>query len=66
MDHILHIYNIWKVGGYIVYHHDMFQTGYGTDAIPANGIPAPGFSSYHDQVFSFLKDKNRYLNFIRK
>ncbi len=66
MDHILHLYNVWKVGGYIVYHHDMFQTGYGSDAIPANGIPAPGFSSYHDQVFNFLKDKNRYLNLIRK
>jgi len=64
-DHILHIYNVWKAGGYIIYHHDMFQTGYGTEAVPPNGIPAPGFSAYHDQVFNFLKNKNRYLNQIR-
>ena len=65
-DHILHIYNVWKVGGYVVYHHDMFQTGYGTEAIPANGIPAPGFSEYHDLVYDFLKEKERYLTEIRK
>ena len=65
-DHILHIYNVWKVGGYVVYHHDMFQTGYGTEAIPANGIPAPGFSEYHDHVYVFLKEKERYLTEIRK
>jgi hypothetical protein len=61
-DHILNIYNIWKVGGYIIYHHDMFQTGYGTEAIPPNGIPLPGFNTYHDTVFEFLKNKGRYLN----
>ncbi len=66
IDHILHIYNVWKVGGYIVYHHDMFQTGYGSEAVSPNGIPAPGFSKYHDQVFSFLKEKNRYLKELRK
>ncbi len=64
-DHILHIYNVWKAGGYAIYHHDMFQTGYGTEAVPPNGIPASGFSAYHDQVFNFLKNKNRYLNQIR-
>jgi hypothetical protein len=64
-DHILQIYNVWKAGGYVVYHHDMFQTGYGTEAVPANGIPAPGFNAYHDQVFSFLKDKERYLKLLR-
>jgi len=64
-DHILHIYNVWKTGGYVIYHHDMFQTGYGSDAVPADGIPAPGFSPYHDQVFDFLKNKDRYLKFLR-
>jgi len=64
-DHILHIYNVWRVGGYVTYHHDMFQTGYGSDAVPPSGIPAPGFSQYHDQVFDFLKNKERYLRFIR-
>jgi hypothetical protein len=64
-DHILHIYNVWKTGGYVIYHHDMFQTGYGSEAVPPNGIPAPGFSKYHDQVFEFLKHKERYLRYIR-
>ena len=60
-DQILHIYNVWKAGGYVIYHHDMFQTGYGSDAIPPNGIPVPGFSAYHDRVFNFLKEKERYI-----
>jgi hypothetical protein len=64
-DHILQMYNVWKAGGYVIYHHDMFQTGYGSEAVPANGIPAPGFSTYHDQVFDFLKNKSRYLKQIR-
>lgn len=65
-DHILHIYNVWNTGGYIVYHHDMFQMGYGDESIPPNGIPSPGFSSYHDQVFSFLKNKQRYLKQLER
>lgn len=65
-DHILHIYNVWKVGGYAIYHHDMFQTGYGTNAVPPNGIPFPDFSPYHQQVFEFLKNKKRYLSQFRK
>ncbi len=64
-DHILHIYNVWRAGGYAIYHHDMFQTGYGSEAIPPNGIPLDGFSPYHDQVFDFLKNKERYLKHIR-
>ncbi len=64
-DHILHIYNVWKAGGYINYHHDMFQTGYNSEAVPPSGIPLPGFSNYHDQVFNFLKEKERYLKQIR-
>ncbi len=64
-DHILHIYNVWKAGGYTIYHHDMFQTGYGSNAVPPGGIPAPGFSEYHDEVFQFLKNKERYLKDIR-
>ncbi|MFH0758474.1 MAG: cellulase family glycosylhydrolase [Bacteroidota bacterium] len=64
-DHILHIFNVWKAGGYAIYHHDMFQTGYGSEAVPPNGIPLPGFSSYHDRVFDFLKNRERYLELIR-
>jgi hypothetical protein len=65
-DQIIHIYNTWKAGGYIIYHHDMFQTGYGSEAVPVNGIPAPGFSSYHDYVFNFLRDRSRYLKNLRQ
>jgi hypothetical protein len=59
-DHILHIYEVWKAGGHSVYHHDMFQTGYGTPACPPHGIPDPEFSPYHRQVFEFLKLRSRY------
>lgn len=65
-DHIIQIYNVWKAGGYIIYHHDMFQTGYGSGAVPVNGIPVPGFSPYHDQVFDFLKNKTNYVKSFRK
>jgi len=64
-DHVLHIYNVWRAGGYAIYHHDMFQTGYGSEAVPPNGIPLDGFSPYHDRVFEFLKRKERYLKHIR-
>jgi len=65
-DHILRIYNVWKVGGYVIYHHDMFQLGYGSDSVPPSGIPDPDFSPYHKVVFDFLADKERYLRPIRK
>ena len=64
-DHVLRIHNVWKAGGHVIYHHDMFQTGYGTDAIPPSGIPDPDFSPYHKVVFDFLADKERYLKNIR-
>jgi hypothetical protein len=60
MDHILAIYNVWRVGGYPTYHHDMFQTGYGSAAVPPSGIPDPDFSPYHQQVFRFLQMRARY------
>ena len=46
--------------GYVTYHHDMFQTGYGSKAVPPTGIPDPEFSPYHRQVFEFLKERKRY------
>ncbi len=60
MDHILHIQAVWQAGGYSVYHHDMFQTGYGTPACPPSGIPEPDFSPYHAVVFDFLAQRDRY------
>ena len=60
VDHILHIYNVWKAGGHPIYHHDMFQTGYGSPAVPPSGIPDPDFSPYHKEVFEFIKARKRY------
>jgi len=61
MDQILQIASVWRAGGYVVYHHDMFQTGYGTPAIPPSGVPDPEFSPYHRQVFEFLAKRERYM-----
>lgn len=60
MDHILEFVGVWREGGYVLYHHDMFQTGYGTPACPPHGIPDPEFSPYHRQVFEFLAKRARY------
>lgn len=59
-DHILQIWQVWQLGGYITYHHDMFQTGYGTPAVPPSGIPDPEFSPYHREVFQFIAMRERY------
>ncbi len=59
-DHILQIYGVWRAGGYITYHHDMFQTGYGTPAIPPSGIPDPEFNPYHRAVLEFIALRQRY------
>ena len=59
-DHILQIHAVWQLGGYVVYHHDMFQTGYGTPACPPSGVPDPEFSAYHRAVFEFLAQRERY------
>lgn len=60
-DHILQIQAVWQLGAYPTYHHDMFQTGYGSPAIPPSGVPDPEFNPYHRQVFEFLKLRDRYL-----
>ncbi len=60
-DHIVQITAVWRLGGYATYHHDMFQTGYGSPACPPSGIPDPEFNPYHRQVFEFLKHRERYM-----
>jgi hypothetical protein len=60
-DHILQIKAVWALGAYTTYHHDMFQTGHGTPAIPPSGVPDPEFNPYHKQVFEFLKLRERYM-----
>jgi len=60
-DHIVQISRVWAVGGYVIYHHDMFQMGKGHSTVPPSGIPDPEFSPYHRVVFEFLKHRDRYL-----
>jgi hypothetical protein len=60
-DHIVQILNVWRIGAYPTYHHDMFQTGYGTPSIPPSGIPDPEFNPYHRMVFDFLSKGDRFL-----
>lgn len=59
-DHILQIWRVWQEGGYVTYHHDMFQTGAGSSAVPPSGVPDPEFSVYHRRVFEFLGRRERY------
>jgi hypothetical protein len=59
-DHMLQIYEVWKAGGYVTYHHDMFQTGYGSPAVPPSGIPDPEFNPYHHEVLQFISRRARY------
>ena len=59
-DQIVQIYEVWRVGGYVNYHHDMFQTGYGSPPVPPSGIPDPEFSPYHHQVLEFIALRERY------
>jgi hypothetical protein len=65
-DHIVQILNVWRVGAYPTYHHDMFQTGYDTPAIPPSGIPDPEFNPYHRTVFDFLARRNRFAPIIKQ
>ncbi|NLE99849.1 MAG: hypothetical protein GX601_02615 [Anaerolineales bacterium] len=55
-QHIEHIRRTRSVGGYHIYHHDMFQYGYGHPLTPPSGIPDPDFSAFHRQVFDYLRD----------
>lgn len=59
-DHILHMWEVWKAGGYVTYHHDMFQLGGDAKSVPPLGIPDPEFSPYHRVVFEFLRERTRY------
>jgi len=60
-DHIIHMIKVLDEGGYVIYHHNMFQTGYESNAVPPSGIPDPEYDPYHLTVFEFLKIKNRYF-----
>jgi hypothetical protein len=60
-DHILQIRAVWQAGGYVIYHHDMFQMGKGHPTVPPTGIPDPEFNPYHRQVLEFLGMRHRYM-----
>jgi hypothetical protein len=60
-DHIVQIYKVWQAGAHITYHHDMFQTGYHTPAVPPSGVPDPEFSPYHRAVLEFIALRERYM-----
>lgn len=60
-DQIIQIYKVWQAGGYINYHHDMFQTGYNTPPVPPSGVPDPEFSPYHRAVLEFIALRERYM-----
>lgn len=54
--HIEQIRRVREVGGYPIYHHDMFQYGYDSPLTPPSGIPEPDFSPFHQTVFNYLRD----------
>ena len=58
--HIEQIRRVRAVGGYHIYHHDMFQNGYGNPATPPHGLPGPDFSPFHRQVFDYLRDNQTW------
>lgn len=60
-DHILQMRAVWAAGGHVTYHHDLFQTGAGSPAVPPGGVPDPEFSPYHRTVFEFLAGRDRHL-----
>jgi hypothetical protein len=55
-QHILHIRNVRERTLHHIYHHDMFQCGYGHPATPPSGIPDPQFSDFHRPVFEYLRN----------
>lgn len=59
-DHIVQIFEDWRIGAYPTYHHDMIQLGAGAASVPPSGIPDPEFSPYHRKVFEFLALRDRY------
>jgi hypothetical protein len=53
--HVEQIGRVRAAGGYPIYHHDMFQYGYGAPTTPPSGVPEPEFSPFHRAVFDYLR-----------
>ena len=53
--HIEHIKRVREVGGYPIYHHEMFQYGYDAPTTPPSGIPEPDWSDFHRPIFEYLR-----------
>lgn len=58
--HIEEIKRVRDVGGYPIYHHEMFQYGYDAPTTPPSGIPDPDFSPFHRKVFDYLRDTREW------
>jgi hypothetical protein len=54
--HIEQIQRVRAIGGYNIYHHDMFQYGYANPLTPPSGIPDPDFSPFHRKIFDYLRE----------
>ena len=54
--HIESIKRVREIGGYPIYHHDMFQYGYASPLTPPSGIPEPEWSPFHRVVFEYLRE----------
>jgi hypothetical protein len=54
-QHLEQIDRVRACGGYHVYHHDMFQNGYGHPATPPLGIPNAEYSEFHKPIFEHLR-----------
>lgn len=54
--HIESIRRVREIGGYPIYHHDMFQYGYDSPLTPPSGIPEPDWSPFHRVVFDYLRE----------
>ena len=54
--HVESIERVREIGGYPIYHHDMFQYGYQSELTPPSGIPEPAWSPFHRAVFEYLRE----------
>ena len=58
--HIAQVEAVRALGAHHIYHHDMFQRGYGYATTPPSGVPDPDYSPFHRRVFGYLRDHRRW------
>lgn len=57
-QHIEQMNKVRALGAYHLYHHDMFQNGYGHPSIPATGVPDPDKNAFHKEVFKAIMTRS--------